>query len=299
MNIAAVDLNLLHVLHAVLAEKSATRAARRLHVTQSAVSNALSRLRHVFGDPLLVRNARGLSPTPRARQLQPQLESVMRSLGALMQVGSGFDPTSTTREFSLACADYCTTILGPALVALLQARAPRATLRFVPLEQLGNEGLATDIDVHVGMPSKVPSGCRSSALFDDSFVCMLPRGAKRSPAKLNLKAYLAAPHVRVSVLSSRQDPVDLALAKRGLARQVVLTVPHFSVVPLMVAQGGYIATLSRRLAQSQASIHPVALGEPPIALGRRATRMIWHERTHTDAGARFFRELVHESCRVE
>jgi len=297
MNIEAVDLNLLHVLHAVLVEKSATRAAKRLHVTQSAVSNALARLRQVFGDPLVVRNARGLSPTPRAKQLQPELESIMRSLGALLHTETSFDPTSTTREFSLACADYCTTILGPALVALLRARAPQATLRFVPLEQLGGgEGLATDIDVHVGMPSKVPNGCRSSALFDDTFVCMLPKGPKSAPNKLPLKAYLAAQHVRVSVLSSRQDPVDVALAKRRLSRNVVLTVPHFAVVPLMVERGGYVATLSRRLAQAQAAVHQVTYCEPPLALGRRATRLIWHERTDSDRGARFFRQLVRESC---
>jgi len=296
VNIENLDLNLLRVLQAVLAEKSATRAAKRLHVTQSAVSNALARLRAVFGDPLLVRNARGLSPTPRARELEPRLSSLMRSIESLLGDEPGFDPNATTREFTLACADYCTTILGPQLSELLRERAPRATLRFVPLEQLSTgDGLAGSIDLHLGMPSQVPSGCGSASLFKDSFVCALRKRANPGPKRLSLKAYLAADHVRVSVLSSTRDAIDVALAKRGLSRRVVLTVPHFSVVPLLVERG-YVATLSHRLAQVQARDYDLTLCEPPLALGQRATRMIWHDRTDADPGSRFLRQLVRDAA---
>jgi DNA-binding transcriptional LysR family regulator len=296
VNISQLDLNLLHVLHAVLAERSATRAAKRLHVTQSAVSNALARLRQALGDPLLVRSARGLSPTPRARELEPELARIMSSLQALVSGGQAFDAATTTREFTVACADYCTAVIGPPLCELLRRRAPAAKLRFVPLEQLmSTEGLARDIDLHLGMPSKVPPGCSSLALFDDSFVCLLPARARPGARRLSLPAYLAAQHVRVSVLSSTRDAIDVALAKRGLSRNVVLTVPHFSVVPLMVERGGYVATLSRRLVESQVQNHALTWREPPISLGKRATRMIWHERTDRDPGAQFLRELVREA----
>jgi DNA-binding transcriptional LysR family regulator len=296
VNIDDLDLNLLRVLQAVLAEKSATRAAKRLHVTQSAVSNALGRLRAALGDPLLVRNARGLSATPRARALEPRLASIMRSVEALLGDEAAFDPGATTREFTLACADYCTTILGPPLCELLRARAPRATLRFVPLERLSEgEGLAGNIDLHLGMPSQVPNGCSSASLFKDSFVCALRRRSRPAPRRLSLEAYLAADHVRVSVLSSTHDPVDVALGKRGLSRRVVLTVPHFSVVPLLVERG-YVATLSRRLAQAQARSYELSLCDPPLALGERATRMIWHDRTDADPGSRFLRQLVRDAA---
>lgn len=296
VNIEQIDLNLLHVLHAVLLERSATRAAKRLHVTQSAVSNALARLRQALGDPLVVRNARGLSPTPRALALQPELEQLMRSLRSLVSGPERFEPATTTREFTLACADYCTTILGAQLVALLKARAPAARLRFVPLEQLSEgQGLAADIDVHVGMPPRVPSGCHSAALFDDSFVCML-KSHRNPPRRLKLADYVRAQHVRVSVLNSARDAVDRALGERQLARNVVLTVPHFSVVPLVVERTGYVATLSRRLAEAQAQRHAVVLCEPPLSLGKRATRMLWHERTDVDPGARFFRQVLREAA---
>lgn len=286
-------MNLLHVLQAVLVEKSATRAAKRLHVTQSAVSNALARLRSALGDPLVVRNARGLSPTPRARELEPRLEAIMAALQALVSDQDAFDASRTTREFTVACADYCTAILGPALVELLRERAPGARLRFVPLEQLTtSEGLATNVDLHLGMPSKVPSGCGSATLFDDSFVCLLPRHKRPPPRRLTLRAYLAARHVRVSVLGSTADAIDLALARRRLSRNIALTVPHFSVVPMMVARTGYIATLSRRLAETQARSFDVTWCEPPLSLGKRSTRMVWHRRTDADPGARFLRDLV-------
>ena len=297
VNIEQIDLNLLPVLHAVLSERSATGAARRLHVTQSAVSNALSRLRHALGDPLLVRGARGLVPTPRALALQPGLEQIMRSLLTLVSEREAFDPATTTREFTLACADYCTTILGARLVLLLRKRAPAARLRFVPLEQLaGAHGLASNIDVHLGMPPGVPSGCRSATLFEDDFVCMLDAGGK-APKKLKLSDYLQAQHIRVSVLNSTSDPIDRALAKRRLSRKIAITVPHFSVVPMMVEHGAYIATLSRRLAETQAQLFKVRLCEPPFSLGSRSTRMLWHERSEVDPGARFFRDLIREAAR--
>lgn len=298
VNIEQMDLNLLHVLHAVLLEKSATRAAKRLHVTQSAVSNALARLRQALGDPLVVRHARGLSPTPRALALQPELEQLMRSLRSLVSGPERFEPATTTREFTLACADYCTTILGAQLVEMLRQRAPAARLRLLPLEQLAEgDGLASNIDLHLGMPPRVPSGCHSAALFDDSFVCML-KVARELPRRLKLHDYLQAQHVRVSVLNSARDAIDRALAERRLVRNVVLTVPHFSVVPLIVERTGYVATLSRRLAETQARRFNVALCDPPLALGKRATRMLWHQRTDADPGARFFRQLVRDAAAV-
>lgn len=297
MNISSVDLNLLVVLHTVLAEKSATRAARKLHVTQSAVSNALSRLRRELGDPLVVRHARGLSPTPRALALEPELQRVMAGVSAILAEPKRFDPSTTTREFSVACADYYGVVLCPPLIAALRASAPHATLRLVPLEKLANDGLATNIDVHVGMPPRVPSGCKSSALFLDRFVCLTRASGKRTAERMSKQEFLAASHLRVQVLDTTRDAIDEALAKKGLTRNVVLTVPHFSLVPLVVARTGCVATISRRLAETYARVLPLALREPPLSLPARSAQMVWHERTEADEGARFFRALVREVAR--
>jgi DNA-binding transcriptional LysR family regulator len=265
-------------------------------VTQSAVSNALSRLRQIFGDPLVVRNARGLTPTPRAERLAPQLEELMRSLGAIVKDDERFDATTTERRFTLACADYCTAIFGARLAALLGQKAPRAELRLLPLEQTSfGEGLASDVDLHVGMPPTTPSGCHSATLFDDSFVCLIQK-RPGAPKKLKMPEYLASRHVRVSVLGSTRDAIDRALEQRGHRRQIALTVPHFSVLPLIVERTGYVATVSRRLARAHAARFDVLLCEPPLSLGSRRARMVWHERTHRDPGARFFRQVVLEAA---
>jgi DNA-binding transcriptional LysR family regulator len=297
VNLATIDLNLLVVLHAVLVERSATRAARRLGVTQSAVSNALARLRDVFGDALVIRHARGLTPTSRAEALAPRLAELLGALGTLVEGDAPFDPRQTTREFTLACADYYGMVVLPPLVEALAARAPLARLRIVTLEQLvSGGGLAHDVDVHVGRPPTVPPGCETRALFDERFVCITrKRQGARQPARLGIREYREASHVRVRVLESARDPIDVELEKRGIRRNVVLTVPHFSLAPLVVLRMGYVATLSERLATLYASFLPLAIRTPPLALGARPVQMIWHRRSAGDAGARFFRDLVAET----
>jgi DNA-binding transcriptional LysR family regulator len=296
VNLANVDLNLLVVLHAVLAERSATRAAKRLGVTQSAVSNALVRLRDLFGDALVVRHARGLTPTPHAEALAPRLAHLLGELGALMGSEAPFDAASSTREFTLACADYYGMVVLPPLAEAFARRAPRARLRIITLEQLvSGGGLAQEVDVHVGRPPTIPAGCHVTELFDERFVCITRQTGRRPSPKMGMKEYEAASHVRVRVLDAVRDPIDMALEKRGVKRTIALTVPHFSLAPLVVLRLGYVATLSARLAHLYAGFLPLAVRTPPIELTPRPVQMLWHRRTDGDAGARFFRQLVVEA----
>ncbi|HKP58942.1 MAG TPA: LysR family transcriptional regulator [Polyangiales bacterium] len=295
-NIGAIDLNLLVVLHILLEEQSATAAARKLHVTQSAVSNALARLRELLRDPLFVRHSRGLAPTPRALALRPQLSAMVRAAGAVLDLPERFDPATSTREFHLACADYCSMIVLPRLFELLQERAPHASMRVSSLEALTQgSSLARDIDLHIGMPPSVPKGCNFAPVFEDEFVCLTRRTSRTKPTRISMKEYLAASHVRVRVLDTPSDTIDRLLAERDQRRNIVLTVPHFSAVPHVVARSGCIATLSRRLAEAfsdpRLSIHPL-----PIAIPTRALRMIWHQRTESDEAAHFLRALVREAA---
>jgi DNA-binding transcriptional LysR family regulator len=297
VNIGAIDLNLLLVLHVVPEEQSATRAARRLHVTQSAVSNALARLRELLQDPLLVRHARGLAPTPHANALRPQLARLVQDASAVFEPPVSFAPHKSTREFRIAGADYCGVTLLPRIFELLQARAPLATLQLLPIEQLMNGGLARDIDVHIGMPPSVPKGAHSLALFEDEFVCLTrsAHGAAPRP-RMSLKEYMAHTHVRVSVLNTTSDPIDQLLSERGAARRIALTVPHFSVLPHVVAQTGAVATISRQLALSFAADARLAIRTAPLAMHTRALQMIWHSRSDADEGGKFLRALVKDAA---
>src|SRR5215468_5045411 len=134
MNITSIDLNLFLVLHHVLVERSATRAARQLHVTQSAVSNALARLRRLIDDPLVIRTAAGLVPTPRAARLAPYIARAVADLDAAMAIDARFDPRETTRRLTMACSDYEETLLLPTLAARFARAMPRAELRIVTVE---------------------------------------------------------------------------------------------------------------------------------------------------------------------
>jgi DNA-binding transcriptional LysR family regulator len=291
-NLTNVDLSLLVVLQTLLDEGSARRAAKRLQVTEAAVSAALTELRAVFDDELVVRVGRGLRPTPHALLLRPRLDALVREAAAALERPVRFDPATSDREFSLACADYHGAVVVPSLVARLRELAPHATLRVRSLDELVSEhGLDRDVDVHVGIPPQMPSGCRSSLLFKDRFVCV--SRPSRSPRRLSLKAFLQASHVRVSVLG-RTDPVDLLLEARGLRRSVAVSVPYFSVVPFVVGDTGFLAAMSLRLARAYASRVPLGLSELPVELPAYGVRMIWHERTDKDAGARFFRRVLKE-----
>jgi DNA-binding transcriptional LysR family regulator len=299
-NITAIDLNLLLVLHAVLEEESATRAARKLHVTQSAVSNALARLRELLHDPLFVRHSRGLAATPHARALRPQLAELVRQASAVFEPPARFDPRKSTREFRIACVDYCNVIVLPRLFELLSARAPGCSLRMITLERLiEGGGLARDVDLHLGMPPNIPNGCLAAPLFQDEFVCLMRRDGKRRPQRLSLHEYTSASHVRVSVLDNAHDLIDQLLVEHGVTRSIALTVPHFSVVPFVVARTGCIASLSRRLAEAYDNDSRLLLRTPPIEMHPRALQMIWHTRTEADEGARFLRALVSEATAAD
>ncbi|WP_437974068.1 LysR family transcriptional regulator [Sorangium sp. So ce295] len=131
VNLSTIDLNLLHVLAVTLEERSATRAARRLGVTQSAVSNALARARELLGDPLLVRDGRGMAPTPAADELLPELAAAMGQLRSMIEHRRVFDPRSSTRELTLACADNSQIADVPPVAAALAREMPLARLRVV------------------------------------------------------------------------------------------------------------------------------------------------------------------------
>ncbi len=134
-------------------------------------------------------------------------------------------------------------------------------------------------------------------LFDERFVCLTRKERGVDGRRMGLRAYAAAEHVRVRVLDSARDPIDTALEARGITRNVALTVPHFSLVPLVVLRTGWVATMSERLARLYAGFLPLALRPPPFSLSARPVQMLWHERTHEDPAARFFRALVLEVSR--
>jgi DNA-binding transcriptional LysR family regulator len=296
-NLASVDLNLLLVLHTVLEEKSATKAAKRLHVTQSAVSNSLSRLRAIFEDPLVVRSASGLVATPRAVALAPHLAAAVVQLRAVVESEGAFDPKTTAKRFTIACADYHEVVLLPRLIERFAERLPSASLRVVSLDAaaVSHALAAGDIDVLLGAPPTVPAGCLAEDLFEDDVVCVVR--AEHPIAKKSVRASELARWPSIAVVVEDRAWIDDALRAAGLSvPKAALTVPHFTVAALAVARTDYVLPFPRLLARALEHLGLRALRvrdlEAPLA-----TRLIWHARGDADPASRFLRDLIRTTAR--
>lgn len=297
MDLAAIDLNLLLVLDAVLTEGSATAAARRLHVTQSAVSNALARLREVLGDPLVVRRGRGLAPTPVALELAPRLALGLHELRAALATGRAFDPATTTRRFTIALTDNQEVSDLPRIVARFAQRMPAAALQVVSIERLiSSDGLATGlVDVALAPAALTGPGVRQAPLYTEQGVLVVRRGNRKVGRRLDRAAFEATPYVDVQVGGEPGFGHRLArdaVARAGLRRRVVLTVPHFMAAAVAVARTDWLTGLPRRFAAEVSRRLPLRTVTAPVDPLRFELALHWHMRTDADPGARHFRALV-------
>lgn len=293
VNITAVNLNLFVVFDALIAERNVTRAAKRLGVTQSAVSNALRQLRSLFDDPLFLRRSAGVEPTPRALAL---VDPVRRGLGALGDALAPpmFDPRTAERRFVIATSDYVELVLLPPLLARIAQEAPGVRLEVVPwgLHEVPDLLARGGADLMIGYYSKLPSAHRDERLFTEEFVCLVRKKHPTIRGKLTAKAWTSVPHVVVSQRPGSTSGVDRALAARGLSRTVGVRVSHFMIVPEIVARTDFVAALSRRIAEPAARTHGLRLFAPPIALGKSTVGQVWHDRLDADPGHRWLRSVI-------
>ncbi|MCP3143098.1 LysR family transcriptional regulator [Pyxidicoccus xibeiensis] len=304
MNLSAVDLNLFLVLHAVLETGSATGAARQLHVTQSAVSNALARLRDVLGDPLLVRSGRGLVPTPRCEALRPLITSAVMQLQAAVE-GQRFDPEESTRQFTLSCGDNQDICDLPLIVEAFSRRMPRARLRVVSIDYVvANDGLVTgDVDVALA-PQQVAAreGFHFEPLYLDALAFVVRKDHPRiRGTTLTKESFAAAQHVDMNVAQGRPGVghriFEQFMKEHGLERHVALVVSHFVAAGTAASRTDYVAGMPGRTADALCAMLPLKRLELTPNPGPMVMALIWHERTHADPGSRCFRELVIDTLR--
>jgi DNA-binding transcriptional LysR family regulator len=294
VSITSIDLNLMLVLHTVLAERNVARAAERLHVTPSAVSNALARLRGALGDPLVTRKGRGIVPTPRATELAPAIARAIREL-ELALVAAPFDAASCTRTFTLAVADIGQVAWVPRLATAMRRELPLAHLRVVGIDALVSLGdlTSSEIDLHLGIPGKGP-GLHVEPLLEEPSLLVARRDHTVVGRKLSRRALAELRHVRVEMVPGKnfRDPYAATFARANLPREVVMTVPSFSAAAEVVAVSDLVTMLpSSLLAAKGASLdlRPLVTSLPPHTT---KFAMIWHERTQADPAAREFRTLV-------
>ena len=291
-----LDWNLLRTLDALLQTRSPTSAARRLGLSQSAVSHALARLREALGDPLLVRTAAGMVPTERAALLAGPLREALVQIEAALQP-QVFEPARAERSFRIASADYGQFLMLPLLTPQLRAAAPNVDVRMQAMQ--GRDGDAMLADGAVDLIFDVDRGgeggsssLRQRLLFEERFVCAARSGHPDIGDSLDLETFVRLPHALIAPTGTPGGVVDRILAERGLQRRVALTVPHFLVAPHVVASSDLLVTLAERLARAFAELLSLRMYEPPLALPGFRIVMRWHERQHRDPGHAWLRQQV-------
>jgi DNA-binding transcriptional LysR family regulator len=299
LHLRSLDLNLILALDALLEERSVTRAAQRVGITQSAMSHALARLRDVTGDALLVRTASGMVATARAEELGPPIRRALEGVATALRPPQAFDPRTAERRIRIGTGDYGEIVLLPSVLRRLAKEAPRVDLRVVFQGDNAAEMLRSgDADLLLSpvFAAGVGPGMYTRKLFDERFVCVVRRGHPLANKKLTLARYVAASHALISPRGKEGSQTDDALARLGLSRRVVVTVPHFLVAPHIVVQSDLVLTLAARVANMLAAPLGLAILEPPSELHLDGFTMsaVWHERTHRDPALRWTREVFAE-----
>lgn len=295
MNASGWNLNLLVVLDALIAERSVSRAGRRLGLSQPAVSNALAQLRSVLGDPLFVRSGTGMVPTDRALALAQPVRSALALIEAAITPEARFDPARTKRTFVVATTDFAAFVLLPALLARLEREAPGVRLQVTswPYHRVPPTLATGEVDLMIGFYERVPPGHEHARLFEDRFACVVRRGHPRVRRRMTLATYLELGHVIVSQEPNAPGVVDDVLAKRGRSRSVVLRLSHFLLVPHVIAGSDLVAALSERVARPFAQQGlPLQLFPMPLAVPTGHVGMVWHDRTAASAAHQYLRGVV-------
>lgn len=301
-NLSAIDLNLLWVLHAVLAEGSVSAAAARLNVTAPAISNALSRLRGLLGDPLFVRNGRGLVATPRALELAPVLRQAFTDIAASLTPATAFDAATSQRELTVALSDAEQIWLAPRLARELARRMPNARLRVVSLDtfvSLG--GLAGEhIDAAIGPPLNEPN-IQSAKLYEEEAVYVARKDHPRLKRALTHAAFNGERHVDLHLLLGQggagHDFVTSYLAQAGLVRQIAITVPTFFAAAAVIAHSDYLGGLPARVAKALSKSFELKVLSGPIPPLTFEMYLHWHSRTASDPAAALLREAITAAAR--
>lgn len=303
------DLNLLKVFDAVMGERSLTRAAHQLALTQPAISNALRRLREAVGDELLVRQGRGLEPTPRALELWPAVRSVLERLQDTL-TPTAFDPAQARTTFVLTLADSTAAELMPPLVDAIAQQAPGVSLRVVPLTTRDPRKLLQDghADLAIGnFPSVLADlGERAAAdgavpflhhrLFVGDYVCVMRPDHPLAGETLTLENFCAARHMLVSFSGRAYGFVDEALASLQKSRRVVLTVNQFFTAGRVVINSDLLTVLPRHFVGVTGFADQLVMRELPFRVAPIQIDALWHPRHHGSSAHAWLRQLVVEQA---
>jgi len=301
VNLKGTDLNLLVAFDALMRECHVTRAAYRLDISQSSMSLALSKLRVMFHDPLLVKSTKGLVPTERARYLMPQIEEILRSLDMLVNEQQPFDPALAQETVTMIVIDYIDFVVMQHLMDELQRHAPNLGLSIVgPNPRRIAEVMSSgEIDMALTYFPAPPDSVRTRPLFSDRLVGIARASHPLFERPLSLERYCQYAHVAVKPAEGADmynALIESAMRNVGHQRRIVLSKPTFMGVPFLIAQSDMIATVPERIAQKFIDLAPIRIFEPPLTLAPINVVLMWHDRTHNNPLHRWLRDMIADVC---
>jgi DNA-binding transcriptional LysR family regulator len=301
-NFNRFDLNLLFVFDAIFAERSVTKAAGRLSVTQTAVSHSLSRLREQFGDRLFLRVPGGVRPTPRALELAPAIRETLEQVEYLV-AKSEFDPAVVSHTFRIAITEYFGSLALPQLVRRLEREAPNIELVTVP-NILINVPLLLDsheIDFAIGyfqdpLRNMLPPRLKSIPVMKDHYVCVMRKNHPFARGPLTLEKYLSARHLLISLRGESFGVIDKVLKRMKARRRIGLTICHHMVGPPIIQGSDMIMTLTSRMALQYKDLYDLHVAPLPIKIPASPMQLVWNSRVADSAIHSWMRSLIVDVC---
>jgi len=294
MDILEADLNLLRVFHAIAEEQSLTQAGNRLGLSQPGVSYALGRLRAMFNDPLFVRSGNTMQPTSAALALREPIRRAMSAIQDALRHGEDFDPATSTRTFHLTMSDIGEMVFLPPLCERLLEVAPhvRPEVSQLPLGQIEEALRSGRVDLAVGNLPTLKPATQWHAVFHEAYVCITRKRAGDTRRKLTVGEYTAMAHVFVASADNSHRLIEDFLREHNIHRNIVLQIPHFSVVPQLLQRTDWAVTLPRRAAQNLNNGRHFSIFELPVAIPEVEVTVHWHADFEESQANRWLRELL-------
>jgi DNA-binding transcriptional LysR family regulator len=310
VDLSGADLNLLVLFETIMGERHVRRAAERLHVSPSAVSHGLSRLRRLLGDPLFLRTPRGVVPTDRATELSGPIADILARVRSVVATAEPFDPARSTRRFTIGAPDGAASVFLPPLLDALQRTSSRIDLsvrQLLPVQGAPSptlawrDGLAElearALDVAVIPLGDLPARFIKRPLYDEEFVIAMRAGHPFAKDR-RLRGYCAQRHLVVSQSGDPTGFVDVALARRGLVRQVALTVPSFHFALAILADSELVAAMPRQFVARHGARHGVVAVDAPLPLRRFRLHVVAPKVALMDAGLAWLVKSLEQAARM-
>lgn len=281
MDLTTLDLNLLRVFDAVMRERHVTRAAGALGLTQSAVSNALARLRHAFGDELFVRRPGGVEPTALAADLADPIGTALDQVRAALAMKLPFVPATATDIFRIGMNEYAEAVLAAPLFSSVLAEAPSSTLTTRHVDRLDAQAMLDRDDIEIAitvLPEELPAHFTRILLLPDRFVTLMRPDHPLAEGEFTPERFVSTPHLVVSPNGTRFAALDQPLREAGFPRRVAATCGHFLAVADILLATDLLCTMSGRMGRRIAHVRGLVVRDTPVEVKHVRLSMAWHRR---------------------